>query len=250
MAEVRTATADGVTVVTLDAPDRRNALTVPLGDELVAAVEAAEADPDVGALVVTGAAPAFCAGADLSHLGASQREGLLSIYAGFLRVAHTPLPTIAAVNGAAVGAGANLALACDVILAGRSARFDTRFLKLGLHPGGGHTWMLQRKVGPQTAAALVLFGEVVDGAEAERIGLAFRGDVDDELLDAAVAMARAAAGAPPELAERIKRTMGDVLAIDEHDPAMERELDEQVWSLNQPAFKERLAALQQKISGR
>ena len=250
MAEVRTATADGVTVVTLDAPDRRNALTVPLGDELVAAVEAAEADPDVGALVVTGAPPAFCAGADLSHLGASQREGLLNIYAGFLKVAHTPLPTIAAVNGAAVGAGANLALACDVILAGRSARFDTRFLKLGLHPGGGHTWMLQRKVGPQTAAALVVFGEVVDGTEAERIGLAFRCHEDDELLDAAIAMARAAAGAPPELAERMKRTMADVLTLDEHDAAVERELDDQVWSLNQPAFKERLAALQQKISGR
>ena len=250
MAEVRTATADGVTVVTLDAPDRRNALTVPLGDELVAAVEAAEADPDVGALVVTGAPPAFCAGADLSHLGASQRDGLLNIYAGFLRVAHSPLPTIAAVNGAAVGAGANLALACDVILAGRSARFDTRFLKLGLHPGGGHTWMLQRKVGPQTAAALVLFGEVVDGTEAERIGLAFRYYEDDQLLDAAVAMARTAAGAPPELAPRMKGTLRDVLALDEHDAAMERELDEQVWSLNQPAFKERLAALQQKISGR
>ncbi|HKH07087.1 MAG TPA: enoyl-CoA hydratase [Acidimicrobiales bacterium] len=250
MAEVRTATADGVTVVTLDAPDRRNALTVPLGDELVAAVEAAEADPDVGALVVTGAPPAFCAGADLSHLGASQRDGLLNIYAGFLRVAHSPLPTIAAVNGAAVGAGANLALACDVILAGRSARFDTRFLKLGLHPGGGHTWMLQRKVGPQTAAALVLFGEVVDGTEAERIGLTFRCYEDDQLLDAAVAMARTAAGAPPELAPRMKGTLRDVLALDEHDAAMERELDEQVWSLNQPAFKERLAALQQKISGR
>jgi enoyl-CoA hydratase len=250
MAEVRTATADGVTVVTLDAPDRRNALTVPLGDELVAAVEAAEVDPDVGALVVTGAPPAFCAGADLSHLGASQREGLLNIYAGFLRVAHSPLPTIAAVNGAAVGAGANLALACDVILAGRSARFDTRFLKLGLHPGGGHTWMLQRKVGPQTAAALVLFGEVVDGTEAERIGLAFRCYEDDQLLDAAVAMARTAADAPPELAPRMKGTLRDVLALDEHDAAMERELDEQVWSLNQPAFKERLAALQQRISGR
>src|SRR4029453_11341326 len=85
------------------------------------------------------------------------------IYEGFLRVGRSPLPTIAAVNGAAVGAGVNLALACDVILAGESARFDTRFIDLGLHPGGGHTWMLQRRIGSQAAAALVLFGRVLDG---------------------------------------------------------------------------------------
>ena len=81
-----------------------------------------------------------------------------SIYEGFLRVLRSPLPTIAAVNGPAVGAGMNLALACDVRLAGASARFDTRFVKIGLHPGGGHVWMLERAVGPQAAAAMVLFG--------------------------------------------------------------------------------------------
>src|SRR5207253_5114344 len=75
---------------------------------------------------------------------AEGQPGLRSVYEGFLRVARSSLPTVAAVNGAAVGAGMNLALACDVRLAGRSARFDTRFLKLGLHPGGGHTWMLRR----------------------------------------------------------------------------------------------------------
>ena len=165
-------------------------------------------------------------------------------------MAHSPLPTIAAVNGAAVGAGANLALACDVILAGRSARFDTRFLRLGLHPGGGHTWMLRRRVGPQAAAALVLFGEVVDGAEAERIGLAWRCVADDDLLDAARELAATAASGPRDLVVRMKATLADVAAIDAHDDAVERELDDQVWSLNQPAFQERLAALQQRITNR
>ena len=89
----------------------------------------------------SGEPPAFCAGADLSHLGSSQREGLLNIYEGFLRFGRCPLPTIAAVNGAAVGAGMNLALVCDDRIAAERARFDTRFLQLGLHPGGGHTWM-------------------------------------------------------------------------------------------------------------
>lgn len=250
MPEVRTAIAEGVVTVTLDAPDRRNALTLDLGDEIVAAVEAAEADPAVGALVVTGAPPAFCAGADLSHLGSSQREGLTRIYEGFLRVARSPLPTVAAVNGAAVGAGANLALACDVILAGRSAHFDTRFLKLGMHPGGGHTWMLRRRVGPQAAAALTLFGDVVDGAAAERIGLAYRCVADDELLDTAQALATAAAAAPPELVARMKQTLAAMADVAAHDDAVAIELDAQVWSLNQPAFRERLAALQARISSK
>ena len=132
---------DGVGILTLDAPHRRNAFDLDMCDEVGEALDSLEADPGVGALVVTGRGSAFCAGADLSHLGASQREGLLAIYEGFLRVARCPLPTIAAVNGPAVGAGMNLALAADVRLAGTSARFDTRFLQLGIHPGGGHTWM-------------------------------------------------------------------------------------------------------------
>ena len=137
---------DGVGILTLDAPHRRNAFDLDMCDEVGEALDSLEADPGVGALVVTGRGSAFCAGADLSHLGASQREGLLAIYEGFLRVARCPLPTIAAVNGPAVGAGMNLALAADVRLAGTSARFDTRFLQLGIHPGGRseeHTSELQ-----------------------------------------------------------------------------------------------------------
>jgi enoyl-CoA hydratase len=248
--ELRVEVSDGVAVMTIAAPDRRNALTLPLTDDIVAAVDRLEADDDVRALVVTGAPPAFCAGADLSHLGGSQREGLSRIYQGFLRIGQSPLPTIAAVNGAAVGAGVNLALVCDVILAGTSARFDTRFLQLGLHPGGGHTWMLQRRVGPQATAAAVLFGEVLDGAEAARVGLAWRHLPDEDLLPAATAMAGRAAAAPPDLVREVKRTLGDVATIATHPEAVERELDVQVWSLNQPAFQERLAALRQRISTR
>ncbi len=127
---------------------------------------AAAADDGVGAIVVTGEDPAFCAGGDLGELAAADPATLHTVYAGFLAVAECPLPTIAAVNGAAVGAGLNLALACDLRLAGPRARFDARFLSLGLHPGGGYTWMAQRVLGPQGAAALTLFGEVVDAAEA------------------------------------------------------------------------------------
>jgi enoyl-CoA hydratase len=250
MAEVLTDIADGVAVMTLDAPDRRNALTLPMVDEIAAALDAVEADPTVGALVVTGTAPAFCAGADLSHLGSSQRAGLLHVYEGFLRIGRSPLPSIAAVNGAAVGAGVNLALVCDVIVAGASARFDTRFLQLGIHPGGGHTWMLQRRVGPQAAAAMVLFGRVLDGPAAAEAGLAWTCVPDDELLATCREMAAVAAAAPRELVSRIRATMRDVQAIGDHDAAVERELDPQVWSINQPAFQEKLAAMRRRISSR
>lgn len=248
MAELNVTVDAGVACVTLDAPERRNAFTVDLVDEMVATLDRVESDPSVGAMVVTGRPPAFCSGADLSHLGTSQREGLLRIYEGFLRVARSPLPTVAAVNGPAVGAGLNLALACDLILAGTSARFDTRFLKLGLHPGGGHTWMLRRRVGPQAAAALVLFGQVVDGREAERIGLAWRCVPDDELLTTATTLAATAAASPRDLLVEMKQTLADVATIPTHAEAVERELDPQVWSVNQPAFTERIAAMRRRTS--
>lgn len=250
MAFVRIDVADRVATVTLDDPDRRNALNLEMVDEIVAGFDRLEADADVGAVVVTGAPPAFCAGADLSHLGGSQRAGLRSIYEGFLRVGRSPLPTLAAVNGAAVGAGMNLALVCDVRLAARRARFDTRFMQLGLHPGGGHTWMLRRAIGPQAAAAAVLFGDVLDAADAERAGLVWRCVDDDALLDAAHAMAMRAASGPPELVRRTKATLADMAAVATHDEAVDRELDPQVWSLGQPEFKERLEALQARISSR
>jgi enoyl-CoA hydratase len=254
MSLVRTEIEAGVATITLADPDRRNALTLPMVTEIVDTFDQLEADPAVGAAIVTGDGAAFCAGADLSHLSSSADgspdEGLRSIYEGFLRVGRSTLPTIAAVNGAAVGAGMNLALVCDVRLAAHRARFDTRFLQLGLHPGGGHTWMFRRIAGPQAVSAAVLFGEVLDGAEAERVGLVWRCVPDDELLPAATAMAQRSAGAPHELAARIKATIADMASIDDHEAAVDRELEPQIWSLAQPAFRERVAALQAKITSR
>lgn len=241
---------DRVAVLTLRDPSRRNALNVAMCDEMVAAVDELEGDPDVGALVVTGEPPAFCAGADLTQLGESQHDGLRRIYSGFLRVASTTLPTVAAVNGAAVGAGMNLALACDVRIAARTARFDTRFLDLGIHPGGGHTWMMERIMGPQSAAAMVLFGQVVDGERAERIGLAWEAVDDDSVVERAIEVAARAASGPPDLVTRIKTSLRAMPAVATHDEAVSVELDPQVWSINQPAFAERLAALQQRITSR
>ncbi len=245
---VLTAVADGVGTLTLNNPAERNTLTGDMVIEIVAAMDAFEADDAVGAVVVTGTPPAFCAGANLGNLANADGGSLGNVYEGFLRIARSPLPTLAAVNGAAVGAGMNLALGCDVRLAARRAKFDTRFLQIGLHPGGGHTWMFRRIAGPQTAMAAVLFGEVLDGAEAERVGLVYRCVDDDALLDAAHAMAARAASAPRELAKVTKATIQDMADIADHPTAVERELKPQLWSKDQPWFAERIAALRAKIS--
>ena len=240
--------SDGVGTITLNNPGERNTLTAPMVAEIIDAMNEIEADEKIGAVVVTGAAPAFCAGANLGNLAEATGESLKGIYEGFLRIAYSPLPTLAAVNGAAVGAGMNLALGCDVRVAARRAKFDTRFLQIGIHPGGGHTWMLRRIAGPQAAMAAVIFGDILDGAEAERIGLAWKCVDDDKLLGVAHDMAARAASRPRELLKVTKRTIQDMAHVSEHPAAVERELDPQVWSTRQPWFAEMLAALQAQIT--
>jgi enoyl-CoA hydratase len=242
--------AEGVATLTLNNPQERNTLTGPMVAEIIAAMDEIEANEAIGALVVTGAPPAFCAGANLGNLAEADEHSLGAIYAGFLRIANSPLPTLAAVNGAAVGAGMNMALGCDVRLAARRAKFDTRFLQIGLHPGGGHTWMFRRIAGPQATMAAVVFGEVLDGAEAERIGLVYRCVDDDALLGAAQEMAARAAAAPRQLAIAAKHTIQAMADVDNHPQAVKTELEPQVWSTRQPWFAERLAALQARISKR
>lgn len=245
---VHTSITDRVAVLTLSYPERRNALTIELSAKLADAVHAAQADVGVGAIVVTGEDPAFCAGGDLGELAAAEPATLHTVYAGFLAVARCELPTIAAVNGAAVGAGLNLALATDLRLAGPHARFDSRFLQLGLHPGGGYTWMVQRLLGPQGAAALTLFGEVLDAAEAARIGLVHR--VVDDVVGAAVEMGARAAAVNRDLAIATKGTLRLTAGLDNQAAAVEVEVRAQAESVRSDDFRARLSALQTRISGR
>lgn len=245
---------DRVAVLTLDDPDRRNALTAGLVEEIVATVDALERDAGVGALVVTGAPPAFCSGADVGSLaamsGGSDDRGdrsdaaLPSIYDGFLRVYRCTLPTVGAVNGPAVGAGLNLALACDIRMASPAARFDCRFARIGLHPGGGHTRLLTDAVGPQAAAAMVLAGESPDGERAAEIGLAWRCVEADSLLDEATRLATRAADVPRELAQKVKASLRETPRLASLDDAVAVELDRQRWSLEQGFFAEQRAKAQ------
>jgi enoyl-CoA hydratase len=238
-----------VALITVNDPERRNAVTAEISAGLRAAVDAAEANADVHALVVTGAGKAFCAGADLTALGAATEDGLRGIYDGFLAVANCTLPTIAAVNGAAVGAGLNLALAADVRIAGPAALFDPRFQKLGIHPGGGATWMLQRAVGVQAARASLLFGMRFDAEAAVRYGLAL--EVADDPVAAAKELAAGPAAAPRDVVLATKASMRATanpgsIDLDQHRIALDTELKPQAASILSPAFAERLAAAKRR----
>ncbi|HET9727895.1 MAG TPA: enoyl-CoA hydratase-related protein [Acidimicrobiia bacterium] len=243
---VRVDHRDAVAVVTLVDAARRNAMTLPMVEEIVATFDALEADDHTHAVVVTGEPPAFCSGADVSNLSAlanagteHERRSVTNIYEGFLRVLRSSLPTIAAVNGPAVGAGMNLALACDVRVAAHGARFDPRFLKIGLHPGGGHTWLLERAIGPQAAAAMVLLGAPVDGTRAVQLGLAWSSHADDELIEAAVALGSGAATVPIALLARTKQTLRDMPFHQDFASALAAEVAAQAWSLGQGWFGKR-----------
>jgi enoyl-CoA hydratase len=240
---------DHIALITVNDPDRRNAVTGEISAGLRAAVQRAEADPQVHAVVVTGAGKAFCAGADLSALGVAAEDGLRRIYDGFLAVADCALPTIAAVNGPAVGAGLNLAMACDVRIAGPAAVFDARFLKLGIHPGGGATWMLQRAAGPEVARAALLFGMRFDAYDAVRHGLALA--VADDSVAAALELAAGAAAAPRDVVIATKATMRATISpgtVDSelHAAAVTTEIGPQAKSIVSPEFAQRLAAARRK----
>ncbi|MTD13144.1 enoyl-CoA hydratase [Nakamurella sp. YIM 132087] len=210
---MRATVEDGRWTITLDDPDRRNAIDEAVIEQLGAAVDAVAADPSARTLVVTGAGAAFCAGADLPALFgdtdrtvAQTRDHLHRVYESFLRIRRLPIPTLAAVQGPAVGAGMNLALACDVRIAGPRARFAATFTRIGLHPGGGCTWFLVDILGPQRAFAMIMDGGALDGPEAVAAGLALR-VVDDPVADAQATAARWAA-MDPQLARDVKKAVG------------------------------------------
>jgi enoyl-CoA hydratase len=242
---VRTALVDGVAEVTLDDPDRRNILSAELVNELTETFDDLERRADITAVVLTGAGPAFCAGAHLADLLAAadgDPAGVRRVYQGFDRVRRSPLVTIAAVNGPAVGAGLNLALVCDLRIAATNAWFDTRFLSIGLHPGGGHLRLLQQLVGPQTAAAMVLAGRRLDAAAALATGLVLSVTPEHELLPAAMELAGQVAAAPRDLVLLTKRSLQEEPNLSPAE-ALALEEERQLWSLRLESTGARLRSL-------
>jgi enoyl-CoA hydratase len=194
----------GVVTLTLSLPERRNAMTGELTARWGEAIASLRGDRSVRAIVVTGAGPAFCAGGDLSWIAESPdltvdaiRDRMLPFYRTWLSIRDLEAPSIAAVNGAAVGAGLCLALACDLRYAGRSTRMSAPFTRLGMHAGMAATWLLPEAVGISAARDLLLTGRAVDAEEALRLGLVSAVYDDDVLVAKATEVAyRIAAAAP------------------------------------------------------
>lgn len=202
---------DGLVLLTLDLPDVRNAMTGELTQAWVEEVARLKGDRSVRCVVVTGAGSAFCAGGDLGWLASDPdatpdrlRDRMLPFYRAWLSLRALDVPSVAAVNGPAVGAGAALALSCDIRYAGASARFSVPFAHLGMHAGMATTFLLPEVVGHAAARELLLTGRTVGAEEMLRLGLASAVHPDDELLEQVLASAaRVAAGAP--VAQRLHK---------------------------------------------
>ena len=207
---------DGIATLTLNRPERLNALGGTLRQDLFDAVTRAGADPEVRVMVMTGAGKGFCSGGDVKAMGeakAGQRERPLieKIAPGrdrtLLAMREAPQPIIAAVNGAAAGAGMNLALGCDIRIASTAAKFTQAFVKRGLHPDWGGTYFLPRVVGMAKACEMIFTGEVIDAAEALRLGIVSRVVAPEELLPTAYEVARRIAAGPPVAIRLAKRSL-------------------------------------------
>ncbi len=258
--KIRSERADnGVIVITFDDPERRNAMTAALGDELAEVIGPIRDDPEVRAVVLTGAPPAFSAGGDLDMLDGLARRArdesfdatdtMHAFYRRFLAVRDLPVPTIAAINGAAVGAGLCVALACDLRIAAEDAKLGLNFSRLGLHPGMGATWFLPRIVGPMRAAELLFTGRLFDGIEAAAFGLALDAVAADEVLSTAVALADQIAQASPLVVRQLKQTLAaaDGERLDE---ALVREASTQAISYASDDFAEGIAAARERRAPR
>jgi enoyl-CoA hydratase len=233
--------ADGVAWITLDGPARRNALDRAAVAELIAACDAIDADATVGVAVVTGAGSAFCSGGDTSALERIRtvplevrKEELGALYAGFRRFGALAVPTVAAINGPAVGAGLNLALAADLRMMTTKAFLVSGFSKVAIHPGGGHLHLLARAAGASAAAAMGLFAQPMSAAQAVACGVAWAAVEPAELRSTVAGMIGHLA-ADPELARALAADLlRTVLDTDAWDRAVEFERERQAWSFGRP----------------
>jgi 2-(1,2-epoxy-1,2-dihydrophenyl)acetyl-CoA isomerase len=244
---------DGVARVVLNRPDRLNAFAGDMRDALHDAIDRAASDPAVRVLVITGAGRGFCTGADVEVMGDLLARGDEATFERMVaagmrvvrRLRDVEQPVVAAVNGAAAGAGAALALACDFRVASSSASIGLTFNRIGLHPDWGATRTLARLVGPGRAAELVLSGRMVDAAEAERIGL-FERVVPAEAFEAGVdALAGELAAKPPLALRLAKRTLAEAAELD-LDAVLALEGERQLRCFRSSDAREGIAAFRER----
>jgi enoyl-CoA hydratase/carnithine racemase len=253
-----------VALLTFQDPDRLNAMTEAMGRALRAAVDELAADATLRAAVLTGAGRAFSAGGDLDMIEARARRAAASpggaareesrafmerFYRLYLSVRDLPFPTVAAIAGPAIGAGLCVALACDARVAAADARLGLNFVRLGIHPGMGATWTLPRLVGPARAAELLFTGRLVDGAEADRIGLVNRAVAREEVLPTALALAREIAESAPQAVRGAKQALARSLEAT-LDEQLRFEAEQQARNYETRDLAEGIAAAREKRAPR
>jgi 2-(1,2-epoxy-1,2-dihydrophenyl)acetyl-CoA isomerase len=202
---ITTELADRICTITLNRPEKLNAFSGMMREELLDALVVAEHDVECRVVVITGAGRAFCAGGDVDSMSGLRREGNVAAFrklldAGgdvILQIAKMEKPLIASVNGIAAGAGCNLALACDYRIASDAAKLGETFVRIGLHPDWGGTWLLPRLVGRSRAAELLMTGRIIDANEAHAIGMIDRVVPAAELAGETAKLAQSIAAAPP-----------------------------------------------------
>ncbi|GAB3306777.1 enoyl-CoA hydratase/isomerase family protein [Epidermidibacterium keratini] len=212
MGQIDLEKTDGIAVITINSPEVKNGLTPQMGLQLQEVCDEVDDDMSIGAAIVRGADGTFCSGADRRRWvpGRDQSEDAVykesgAVYGGFRRVGDLRVPTIAAVRGAAVGAGINLLLATDLRIVATNARLISGFLKIGLHPGGGYFTISHRAAGREATAAMGLFQEEINGERAVEIGLAWQAVDDADVDDVALRLA-ARPAADPELSREATRS--------------------------------------------
>lgn len=243
-----------VAVITLNRPESLNALTSEVGEEFKSAVNELLAH-GARAVIITGAGRAFCAGGDLREMRKiAERDGRVDAFFGeplrllndcILLIRQTPLPFIAAVNGAASGGGCNFALACDLVIAGESARFNQAFIKIGLSPDCGGTFILPRLVGWKLATQLMMTGEVTNAARALEVGMINSVVPDDQLMAHAMAMAEKLGEAPTAAIGKIKELL-EASATNDYGAQLELERKAQLQSGQTKDFREGVTAFIEK----
>ena len=227
MAAIRVEREAGLVTVTIDRPEKKNAIDASAWNELDAVFAGLAIDPDARALILTGAGGNFSAGADLTGgkpgMGLTGRpllpmvDEMRVVGEIVLRLARMPKPTLAKVDGVCIGVAMGLALACDLVLASDRARFSEIFAKRGLALDGGNSWLLPRRVGLHKAKELAFFGDVIDAKEAERIGLVSQVVPHESLLPTARALAGKIAANPPLALRYMKEGLRRAQSSDPHE---------------------------------
>jgi len=254
--QIRYERRDGVAWIRLHRPDKLNALTTPMALEILAALQTAEADSAMRCVIITGEGRGFCAGQDLQEFPAGQMEGFdisEHLRSGYHRLVPalvgSPLPVVAGVNGVAAGAGLSLALACDVRIASDRASFMQAFVRIGLIPDSGGTWLLPRAVGWARALELSISGRTVDVEEALQVGLVHRvvpaDRFDVELTDYAARLAALPTPAIGATKRLLAASAGSSL-----QETLEREAIAQAEHAGSPDFVEGVTAFQEKRAPR